>query len=119
MYPTDNWTMRATSTGYFYSGVYRFSILADDEVVLTVDNVIYLDTRGKGQSGKTQIADIPMTQGNHNMQRRFPPISPVPPTSTKLWIGQTWHWHTTANTQQTTARTPAACLSNQRADQIW
>ncbi len=69
--PNANWTMRATSNIYFYSGVYRFNILADDEVVLTIDNVIYLDTRGKGQTGKTQIVDIPLNQGNHNLQVDF------------------------------------------------
>ena len=69
--PVDNWTMRATSTAYFYSGVYQFNILADDEVTLTIDNVVWLNTVGQGQSGKTQIINIPMTQGNHNIQVDF------------------------------------------------
>ena len=63
-----NWTMRATSNTFFYAGMYRFNILADDEVVLIIDNVVYLDTRGKGQTGKNQVVDIPMTQGNHNLE---------------------------------------------------
>ncbi len=69
--PAANWSMRATSNVFFYSGVYRFNILADDEVVLIVDNVVYLDTRGKGQTGKTLIVDIPMMQGNHNVRVDF------------------------------------------------
>jgi hypothetical protein len=69
--PSSNWTMRATSNVYFYSGVYRFNILADDEVVLTIDNVVYLDTRGQGQTGKTQIVDIPLNQGNHSLRIDF------------------------------------------------
>ncbi len=65
--PSQNWTARAYSTAYFYSGTYRYTIKADDEVMLTVDNVVYLDTRGQGQSGKTLVVDINMTQGNHNV----------------------------------------------------
>ncbi|MEA3335255.1 MAG: PA14 domain-containing protein [Chloroflexota bacterium] len=69
--PADNWTMRGTSDAYFYSGVYRFSALADDEVLLMIDNAVYLDTRGKGQSGKNQMIDVTMTQGTHHVQVDF------------------------------------------------
>jgi hypothetical protein len=66
--PPTNWSMRAARTVYFYSGTYRFEVLADDEVQFRIDNVIYLDTINKGQSGKSFTIDIPMTQGNHHME---------------------------------------------------
>ena len=69
--PADNWTARMVTDAFFYAGFYRFTLLADDEAVLTVDNVVYLDTRGKGQSGKTLVIDIPMTQNYHRLQVDF------------------------------------------------
>ena len=69
--PATNWTATATSSAYFYSGVYRYTVLADDEAVLWVDNVIYLDTRGRGQSGKTLSVDLPMTEGWHALRVDF------------------------------------------------
>ncbi len=69
--PSTNWTATATTSAYFYSGVYRFSVLADDEAVLWVDNTIYLDSRGQGQSGKTLVLDLPLTEGWHNVRVDF------------------------------------------------
>jgi hypothetical protein len=69
--PSSNWTARATSDAFFYAGTYRFTVLADDEVALTIDNVTYLNTIGQGQSGKTQVIDIPMTQATHRVQVDF------------------------------------------------
>jgi hypothetical protein len=69
--PADNWTLRAASTSFFYAGVYRLTLLADDEVLLLIDGVTYLDTRGQGRSGKTLTVDLPMQQGMHNLRIDF------------------------------------------------
>lgn len=61
--PSQNYSARMSTDVYFYSGVYRFNILADDEVRMTINNVNYFDTIGRGQAGKGFIVDIPMTQG--------------------------------------------------------
>lgn len=66
--PVDHFTGRFTSDAYFYAGTYRFTVLADDDMALIVDNVVKLDTRGQGQSGKTFVVDLPMTQGVHNIR---------------------------------------------------
>jgi len=69
--PATNWSMRAAKTEFFYSGTYRFEVLADDDFQFKVDNIIYLDTIGRGQSGKSFTIDLPMTQGNHHMELRY------------------------------------------------
>lgn len=69
--PNANWTLRATTTAFFYAGTYRFTVQADDEVVLLVDGITYLNTIDKGQSGKTFVVDVPMYQGNHGLQVDF------------------------------------------------
>ncbi len=66
--PVDNFTARYTTSAFFYAGTYRFSILADDEFVLSIDGVTYANTIGQGLSGKTVIVDIPMTQATHAVQ---------------------------------------------------
>ena len=66
--PSANWTMRATLETYFYGGQYQFQILADDEFVFMMDGVIYMDTRGKGLSGKTVNFSVPVFQGFHTVQ---------------------------------------------------
>lgn len=69
--PAANWTARMSSSAFFYAGVYRFTVLADDEVFLTIDGQTVVDTRGQGQSGKTFVVDYPMSQGNHIVQVDF------------------------------------------------
>jgi hypothetical protein len=66
--PQDLFSASFVSQAFFYAGTYRFTTTADDEIALMVDNVIYLDTRGQGQSGKSQAVDIDMWQGNHQIQ---------------------------------------------------
>lgn len=66
--PGTNWTMTATTTAFFNGGQYQFSALADDEVLVIVDNVSIIDTRGTNQVGKWQFRTIGMTAGNHNIQ---------------------------------------------------
>ncbi len=65
--PVDNFTARFDTNAFFYAGTYRFTLTADDEVALLVNNVTFLDTRGAGQSGKTMVVDIPFVQGNSNV----------------------------------------------------
>ncbi len=55
---------RFDTNAFFYAGTYRFTITADDEFALLVNNVTFLDTRGAGQSGKTLVVDVPFVQGN-------------------------------------------------------
>ena len=66
--PVDYFTATMTTDAYFYGGTYRFQALADDEIVVTIDGVTYINTVGRGQSGKAQVVDIPMTQGYHAIQ---------------------------------------------------
>jgi hypothetical protein len=66
--PQDLFSASFVSQAFFYAGTYRFTTTADAEVALMVDNVIYLDTRGQGQAGKSQVVDIDMWQGNHQIQ---------------------------------------------------
>jgi len=69
--PNANWTSRMTTNAFFYAGTYRFTFLADDEIFVTMDGQPIVDTRGQGQSGKTFVVDVPMYQGNHNIQADF------------------------------------------------
>ncbi len=69
--PNENWTARMGSEAFFYAGLYRFAIIADDEFVLRIDGVDYFDTRDQGQSGKAFLLDIPLTQGRHTVQLDF------------------------------------------------
>lgn len=66
--PVDNFTARMFSDQFFYAGTYRFTVLADDEFMLMIDNVIYLDTRNAGQSGKTFTIELPISQNTHRLQ---------------------------------------------------
>lgn len=66
--PGTNWTMTATSPVFFNGGEYQFSALADDEVMLMVDNNILIDTRGKNQVGKWQTRNFGLSTGTHNVQ---------------------------------------------------
>ncbi|MCB0122943.1 MAG: hypothetical protein KDE58_11900, partial [Caldilineaceae bacterium] len=69
--PNQNYSARMSTDAYFYSGVYRFNILADDEVRITINNVTYFDTVARGQAGKGFIVDIPMTQGMSHITVEF------------------------------------------------
>ncbi len=62
------WSLRATMDAYFYGGTYQFSILADDEFVFFIDNVIYMDTVDQGLSGKKVIFTAPVSQGYHTLR---------------------------------------------------
>lgn len=69
--PRVNWSARLSSSSFFPSGIYRWTLLADDDVRLIIDGITYLDTVGRGQSGKTQIVDVPLFEGSHFVQIDF------------------------------------------------
>jgi hypothetical protein len=66
--PVDNFTARMTTDAWFPGGVFQFSLVADDEVALIADGITYVDTRGRGQSGKTQIVSVPLAPGVHRLE---------------------------------------------------
>lgn len=63
--PAQNWTARLVTTAFFYAGIYNFTLQADDEFALYVDNILYADTRGANQPGKIVTIAVPLNQGNH------------------------------------------------------
>jgi hypothetical protein len=63
--PAQNWTARLTANVFFYAGIYRFQVQADDDFALYIDNALYADTRGANLPGKAFTIDIPLSQGNH------------------------------------------------------
>ena len=69
--PNQNWTATLTSSAYFYAGVYEFQVTADDEYIFYIDGVQYGSTIGQGQAGKSQVFDVPLTQGTHTVQIDF------------------------------------------------
>jgi hypothetical protein len=69
--PADNWTATMTTSAYFNSGTYFFTALADDEILLQIDGVTYLNTIGAGMSGKSVTVGVPMVQGNHNLYVQY------------------------------------------------
>jgi hypothetical protein len=69
--PSINWTARMTSQVFFYAGVYRLSITADDEFALVIDGVTYFSTLGQGLSGKTVVVDVSLNQGTHDVMVNF------------------------------------------------
>ncbi|MEZ4639474.1 MAG: PA14 domain-containing protein [Caldilineaceae bacterium] len=69
--PSQNYSARLDTDAFFYAGLYRFTVLADDEVRLTINNVTYLDTIGRPQPGKTFVIDIPMAQGMSHVSVDF------------------------------------------------
>jgi len=66
--PPTYWSVRSTIDTYFYGGAYQFTILADDEFVFYLDNVIYMNTINQGLSGKQVIFSAPVSQGYHNIR---------------------------------------------------
>ncbi|MBZ0291292.1 MAG: hypothetical protein K8L99_01875 [Anaerolineae bacterium] len=69
--PSDYFSARMTTSAYFYSGTYRFTITADDEFTLYVNNQQYLNTIGTGQAGKTFTIDVPLLQGYNTVEIEY------------------------------------------------
>ncbi|MCC7164103.1 MAG: hypothetical protein IT331_16535 [Anaerolineae bacterium] len=66
--PGTNWSLTATTQGFFNGATYQFQAIADDEVLVMIDNQIVIDTRGRNQVGKWQIVQYPLAAGNHNVE---------------------------------------------------
>ena len=66
--PVDNFSARMTTDAFFYAGTYQFTGVADDEIVVIVDGITHLDTRGRGLSGKPFTVNIAMWQGTHRVE---------------------------------------------------
>lgn len=66
--PADNFTVRWGSDPYFAAGTYRFSVLADDGIAVTIDfqrNII--NTLEQTRPGQTITADVSLTEGRHHL----------------------------------------------------
>ncbi len=68
--PADNFSVRWGSDPFFQSGTYRFWVLADDKVRVTVDFSLtpLIDTFNSNQVGQIIAADVTLSQGNHHIQ---------------------------------------------------
>ncbi|MEZ4707578.1 MAG: PA14 domain-containing protein [Caldilineaceae bacterium] len=69
--PAQNYSARMTTEAFFYGGMYRFTLLADDEVSLVINNQTYFSSIGAGQPGKTFVVDVPMNQGTSHVEINF------------------------------------------------
>lgn len=69
--PSDNFTARATVSGWFAAGNYVFTAQADDEVSLMIDGIVRLSTMGAGMSGKSVNVTLSLSEGWHSLQVDF------------------------------------------------
>lgn len=66
--PPDNFSARATNSGWFAAGTYIFTAQADDEIQLMIDGVVRLTTIGAGMSGKSVNVSLALGEGWHSLQ---------------------------------------------------
>jgi uncharacterized protein YraI len=67
--PSDNFSVRWWSFPTFDAGLYRFTVVADDEVTVTLDfDNIVVSTLSIPTTGQTLTYDVTMTAGQHYMQ---------------------------------------------------
>lgn len=69
--PDNGFSMRAGSNPYFAAGTYRFNVLADDGVSVTVDDQMLVNTYDNGQPAVQLTADVTLTEGNHRVQVNY------------------------------------------------
>lgn len=69
--PAQNYTARMMTDAFFYGGMYRFTMLADDEMSLVINNQTYFSSIGAPQPGKTFVVDVPMNQGVSHVEINF------------------------------------------------
>jgi len=60
--PGTNFTAQMDSDIFFYAGLYRFTVLVDDEFSLNVGGITYFSNIGAGTPGKTISIDVPISQ---------------------------------------------------------
>jgi hypothetical protein len=66
--PADNFTARFNTDAFFYMTTYYFTIIADDEFTLVIDNIQVFSTVNGGQSGKQIVVPYFMSwQGTHHI----------------------------------------------------
>jgi hypothetical protein len=65
--PAQNFTAYITTNVYFDNGTYRFTALADDEVMLQINGATVLNTIGTGQAGQSVSVDVAMASGVHQL----------------------------------------------------
>jgi hypothetical protein len=66
--PDDNFSIRFTTDAYFTAGTYRFSVLADDQVRVSVAFQPIIDTFDNPQPGTLLSAEVPLPEGVHHIQ---------------------------------------------------
>jgi hypothetical protein len=66
--PDDNFSIRFTTDAYFTAGTYRFSVLADDRVRVSVAFQPVIDTFDNPQPGTLLSAEVPLPEGVHHIQ---------------------------------------------------
>lgn len=70
--PVDHFSARFTTDVVFATpGVYRFSILADDSVRVSIDFNAVIDTFDRPQPGSLLSADVNLAAGTHHIQIDF------------------------------------------------
>lgn len=70
--PADNFSARWGADPYFDAGTYRFTVLADDGVAVTIDfNNSVVNTLNDPKPNQTFTADVTLTAGTHHIQVDF------------------------------------------------
>lgn len=69
--PEDNFSGRFGTSAYFEAGTWRFNVLADDGVILRVNNQVLIDTYDVGRAAFNLTADVQLSAGFHNVQVDF------------------------------------------------
>lgn len=73
--PADGFSARWTTSASFAAGTYRFSVLGDDGVRLSIDDVIYVDSLTQTRPGETTLVDVRLTAGTHRIRLDYVEIS--------------------------------------------
>lgn len=63
----DNFSVRWSTTAYFGGGAYRFWALADDNIRVTVDGQVVVDTFPVLQTGQLMSGDLTLAAGSHTV----------------------------------------------------
>jgi hypothetical protein len=66
--PNDNFSIRFTTDAYFAAGTYRFSVMADDRVRVSIAYAPVIDTFSNPQPGTLLTAEVPLPEGVHKVQ---------------------------------------------------
>jgi hypothetical protein len=66
--PQTNWSARFTTSAYFNTGAYRFTVTADDGFTLRVNGGVIFTSIDAPQPGRTFTFDVPMNAGQSFIQ---------------------------------------------------